>query len=148
MTVQSSEITCFCCGVCCAKYQVQMPLAEAQAIATRLGLTWEEFERDYLDPAWPGVRTVIARHTGGRCVFLEPQPGGRVFFCRIQPFKPAACIDWQADLAKGDCQAGLERYWQLGVDAESRLTGTAKDLAEFKNLLKNLAGGATQAGRD
>lgn len=125
-----------------------MHLAEAQGIAENLGLTWEQFQSDYLDPAWPGVRTVIARHGEGGCVFLDAQPGGRVFFCRIQPFKPASCIEWQADLSKADCRSGLTQHWRLEVDAENRLTGAPEDLTAFNALLAELEGESTQTGRD
>lgn len=78
---------CFCCGVCCSKYQVQMTIGEAHRIAEKLRIEWDTFESGYLDNAWPGVKTVLLRHSGGHCVFLEPQPGDRTFFCRIQKFK-------------------------------------------------------------
>lgn len=125
-----------------------MPQAEALVIAGKLGLTWEEFQKDYLDDTWPGVRTVLARHISGRCIFLEPQPDGLVYFCRIQTFKPVSCIEWQADLSKEDCRAGLSQNWQLEVDPENRLCGPPKKVAAFNRLLEELGQGTTQTGHD
>ncbi|MEN8613796.1 YkgJ family cysteine cluster protein [Dehalogenimonas sp. THU2] len=137
MERDNPALTCFCCGVCCSKYQVQMPLEEAHRIAATLGIGWEEFQREYLDPAWPGVRTVLVRHAGGHCLFLERQPDERVFFCRIQAFKPASCIEWQADLSKQDCREGLAS-WHLCVGATGCIEGAPSDIEEFDALIDAL----------
>ena len=115
-----------------------MPIDEARRIAGRLGLSWEEFQLDYLDPAWPGSRTVLAVHRDGKCVFLEQQPDERVFFCHIQPFKPASCIEWNAGLEKNDCRQGLAGCWKLHVDADGRVTGAVLDIEAFNSLLATL----------
>ena len=138
-------ITCFCCGVCCSKYQVQMPIDEARNIASKLGIDWDKFEAEYIDDSWPGVRTLMLRHRGGHCVFLEQQPDDRVFFCRIQLFKPASCIEWQASLDKKDCREGLLRLWNLSADAEGKLEGAAADIEAIKVLLSSLDAGTDPA---
>ena len=131
-------LTCFCCGVCCSKYQVQMTTNEAHNIADRLGIEWERFESEYVDNSWPGVRTLLLRHRSGHCVFLEPQAGGKVFFCRVHKFKPGSCIDWNADLDKKDCREGLVKYWKLAVDAKGEIIGEAGDVAALDDLLVEL----------
>lgn len=129
---------CFCCGVCCARYQVRMTREEAEHIARELGLVWDSFRRDYLDASWPGHHTFLARHTDQGCVFLEPQPDGRAFFCRIQPFKPADCRAWQASLVKDDCREGLRHYWNLETDDRGEISADPSAQAEFRALLERL----------
>ncbi len=132
-------MTCFCCGVCCSKYQVQMTIDEAHKIANKLRIEWATFEEDYIDNSWPGVRTVLLQHRGGHCIFLEPQPDGKVFFCRVHKFKPQSCIQWNADLNKRDCQEGLAKFWNLAVDAEGQIAGAAGDVAALNELLGKLS---------
>ncbi len=138
-------ITCFCCGVCCSKYQVQMTINEAHNIADKLGIDWDKFEAEYIDNSWPGVRTVLLRHSGGHCVFLERQADERVFFCRIQPFKPRSCTEWNADLDKKDCREGLSRYWNLAAGAEGGIEGTTPDVEAFNAFLSSLDAGTDSA---
>jgi Fe-S-cluster containining protein len=133
-----SPYPCFCCGVCCARYQVRMTRDEAELIARELGLDWADFFREYLDPAWPSHHTFLARHNERGCVFLEPQSDSRVFFCRIQPFKPADCRDWQASLDKDDCRQGLKELWGLEPDDRGNITGNPAVLEEFRGLLEKL----------
>ncbi|APV45379.1 hypothetical protein Dform_02070 [Dehalogenimonas formicexedens] len=130
---------CFCCGVCCSKYQVQMTVNEAHRIAEKLKIEWDIFENDYLDGAWPGTRTVLLRHREGHCVFLEQQPDKRVFFCRVHKFKPESCIQWNADADKKDCQEGLEKLWNLTVDAEGSFSGAPGAVEELEALLETLS---------
>ncbi len=143
--ISIQPITCFCCGVCCSKYQVQMTIDEAHKIANKLRIDWDKFEAEYIDNSWPGVRTVLLRHSGGHCIFLEPQPGGKVFFCRIQPFKPRSCIEWNASLAKKDCREGLSQCWKLAVDAKGNIEGNAAELETFNALLSSLDAGTDSA---
>jgi hypothetical protein len=138
MAEEAPAFLCFCCGVCCSKYQVQMTINEAHNIADRLGLSWEEMEAEYIDHSWPGVRTVLLRQRGGQCVFLDRQTDARIAFCRIQPFKPTSCIEWNADLDKKDCREGLAQYWKLNVDAEGKIEGAAGDIEGFNALLSRL----------
>ena len=148
MKEKKHPLTCFCCGVCCSKYQVQMPLEEAYRIAATMGIGWEEFQEEYLDPTWPGIRTVLAKHNGDGCVFLVRQPDERVFFCRIQSFKPASCIEWQAGLSKQDCRDGLAQHWKLNVNSEGSIQGSDTDMGAFQVLLIQLDAGSTDPGRD
>lgn len=115
-----------------------MTINEAHNIADRLRIAWDDFEAEYIDNSWPGVRTVLLRHSGGHCVFLEPQPDGKVFFCRVHTFKPQSCIEWNADADKKDCREGLVRYWNLGINTEGNFTGEASDVAELNALLTQL----------
>jgi hypothetical protein len=115
-----------------------MTIDEAHKIANKLRIDWEKFEEDYLDNSWPGVRTVLLRHSGGHCLFLQPQPDGKVFFCRVHKFKPESCIQWNADLDKKDCREGLKKYWNLGVDAEGEISGDQKDISAFHDLVERL----------
>lgn len=138
MRKNEASLVCFCCGVCCSKYQAQLPLSEAEIISDKLGMSWPDFQTQYLDPAWPGIQTVLLKHQDGRCVFLEPQSDHRYFFCRIQSYKPAVCLSWEADFTKPDCREGLGRYWKLKFDAENRVTGDTADMANFNGFMKQI----------
>jgi Fe-S-cluster containining protein len=129
---------CFCCGVCCSKYQVQMTIGEAHRIAEKLRIEWDTFESGYLDNAWPDVKTVLLRHSGGHCVFLEPQINGKIFFCRIQKFKPDSCVEWNADADKKDCRDGLARCWNLKVDKAGHFVGEAADVVSLQAFIVSL----------
>lgn len=98
---------CSRCGVCCTKYQVRLGLAEAQHIAYKLGIGWDEWLNLYTDRRWPGTASFLLRHCNGACVFLEQTKVHNVTLCLIQSFKPSACRDWMPSLYQHDCREGL-----------------------------------------
>lgn len=49
---EESMIMCFCCGVCCTKYQVRLSLTEARRIADEMGLAFDEWLDRYVDKFW------------------------------------------------------------------------------------------------
>ena len=55
------SIPCFCCGVCCTRYQVCLSLVEARQIANELGLAWDDWLDLYVDQSWPGTNSLLLR---------------------------------------------------------------------------------------
>lgn len=128
----SSTFLCFRCGICCTGYQIYMHRDEAYVLAERLGISWLEFEYNYLDPHWPGTETIVIRHYAGRCPFLD-QPADSIFgLCRIHNFKPFCCRQWQASLDRKECRQGLNRYWSLSVGESGELKGSQEDILCFQ----------------
>ncbi|AKG53223.1 hypothetical protein DGWBC_0544 [Dehalogenimonas sp. WBC-2] len=120
-----------------------MPLVEAHLIAGKLGIAWDSFYEQFIDPSWPGVKTLLLKHQDGQCVFLERQADKRVFFCRIQSFKPVSCIDWNADLVKQDCQEGLRQFWGLKATLGGVIEGTESSKEAFSVFLSRLRSDST-----
>ena len=129
---------CFCCGVCCTKYQIYLTLIEARRIADESVLTWEEWLDRYTNQSWPGSDRFLLRRCNGACVFLERIEGSNVTRCLIQPFKPSACREWNPSLYRRDCQEGLAKYWGLTVIPLGQLEGSDHNLRRFHSLLESV----------
>ncbi len=106
---------CFRCGLCCARYQAQLDMAEAQRIAAGLGLNLKDFIQRYADPRWHDAETILLRHENGECVFLERLESGKEAFCKIPSIKPAICREFPANLNQKVCWEGLAKYWDLTI---------------------------------
>jgi Fe-S-cluster containining protein len=133
-----SGIVCFCCGVCCSKYQAQMTLAEVQNIAEKLSLSWQEFADKYLDPRWPGVNTFLARHENGACVFFDWHSDRKFGFCRIHSYKPKPCSDWEANTSKIECRQGLKNLWNLELADDGSVIGSEEIKYRFEKFLDSI----------
>jgi Fe-S-cluster containining protein len=138
MTGQTVSIACFCCGVCCSKYQAQMTLAEARSIAARLAIPWQEFVDRYLDSRWPGVDTFLARHVNGACVFFDWQVDSNCGFCRIHSYKPKPCSDWEANTSKMECRQGLKKLWNLELADDGSIIGSEDKKHHFQMFLNSI----------
>jgi Fe-S-cluster containining protein len=136
---KESSFPCFHCGVCCTKYQAILSQAEAQSIADRLGLTWEELMDRYVDPRWPGTKSFLLRQQHGACIFLEHPMGSNKSSCLIYPCKPATCTEWIPNLQRSECREGLAKYWGLTVSPSGELQGTEEDIRHFQVFLKSLS---------
>ncbi|MFC1871180.1 YkgJ family cysteine cluster protein [Chloroflexota bacterium] len=130
---------CFRCGICCSDYQAILSVAEGQCIADKLGLTPYEFQNRYVDKNWPGIKNFLLRKRNGACVFLERVEGSKVTHCRIHAFRPSSCSAWVPGLNRRECQAGLARYWGLGVSPTGSVEGAPEKVREFCDLLETLA---------
>lgn len=76
-------------GNCCAIPSgfVRVTAAEAEAIATKLGMTPAAFASRYLQPDGERLKDGL----GNRCVFLAD---GRPAGCSIYDVRPAKCREW------------------------------------------------------
>jgi Fe-S-cluster containining protein len=137
-TIKESVFPCFCCGVCCSGYQVEMDLDEAQRIAGLLDLPWQEFVNSHVDPRWPGARTLVLRHDAGKCVFLDQEADSSIGLCRIHAFKPKVCIEWKASSDRKECRQGLSRFWNLTVGEDGQVVGAPDALLSFQTYLDTI----------
>jgi Fe-S-cluster containining protein len=128
---------CICCGTCCSKYQPRLSLAEAQLLAQKLGISWEQFKDNYTDSRWPGTASFLLRHQNGACIFLQFSPSSKQKLCLIHDFKPECCLDWQAGWEKPECRGGLQNTWQLTVDSAGRVCGDPERVEEFEAEISN-----------
>ncbi len=135
---RESTITCFRCGVCCTRYQPPVTLAEAETIATALGISLNAFLDMYIDDSWPGSEYYLLDTYDEACVFLEYDRGSKVASCRIHSLRPQACKEWAASLSRKECQEGLVRYWGLAVSSSGQLEGTKQRVRDFQRFLKSL----------
>ena len=132
------RILCFRCGICCRRYRVRLSLVEGRCIADGLRLTWNEFQRKYIEKHWRGADTFFLRQNRGACSFLEHAEGSNKTSCSIHPFKPYACRDWTPSLYRCDCQEGLAKYWGLTVGCSSELRGPEERIERFQSFLASL----------
>ena len=128
--------TCLRCGTCCSRFQVLVEPHELARIAGYLGISEPRFLADYIDTRWPVPGKYLIQHRQGRCAFLKQE--GQQFLCSIHPVKPQPCLDWQCSLQRPECRSGLERNWQLGVDAEGKPTGSPQNMARLNAFLESL----------
>jgi len=104
---REATIACFRCGVCCTRYQPSVTLAEAETIATALGISLDTFLDRYTDDSWPGSEYCLLDTYNDACVFLKHDKENKVASCRIHPVRPQACREWAASLSRKECQEGL-----------------------------------------
>jgi Fe-S-cluster containining protein len=116
-----------------------MTLPEAHELADNLGITWQQFADDYLDPRWPGKETVVVRQNSRlTCIFLD-QPDGSVFgLCRIHAFKPVPCQNWRASPDKRECRQGLHNLWNLSINVEGKIEGSPEDIQCFETFIHSI----------
>ncbi|MDP2917103.1 MAG: YkgJ family cysteine cluster protein [Dehalococcoidia bacterium] len=129
---------CFRCGLCCARYQAQLDMAEAQRIAAGLGLNLKDFIQRYADPRWHDAETILLRHENGECVFLERLESGKEAFCKIHSIKPAICREFPANLNQKVCWEGLAKYWDLTIGSSGQPEGSEEKIAGFQRFLDSL----------
>ncbi len=127
---------CLRCGTCCSRFQVLVEEHELERIAGYLGISRLRLIAKYADPRWPVAGKYLIQHRRGRCAFLREE--GRQFLCSIHPVKPQPCLDWHFSLDRPECRRGLERNWQLGVDAQGEPAGSPENLARLGAYLEEL----------
>lgn len=81
---------CTQCGDCCtgAPGYVWVNKAEMEALARRLGLELEEFQRRYTRQV--GVRRSLVEYPNGDCVFFDSQARK----CTVYEDRPRQCRTW------------------------------------------------------
>ncbi|MDO8567160.1 MAG: YkgJ family cysteine cluster protein [Dehalococcoidales bacterium] len=103
---RQNPIECFRCGLCCMRHQPPVPPDEVGKIAAGLGMTPDDFLAKYGQLTYVGY---LLRQSQGSCVFLDWEKDGMKSSCRIHPFRPEACRNWQASLSRRECRDGLAR---------------------------------------
>lgn len=81
---------CTQCGDCCtgAPGFVWVNQEEIDAIAARLGMEVEAFERKYVRRI--GIRRSLVEHRNGDCVFFDPEARN----CTVYEQRPRQCKTW------------------------------------------------------
>lgn len=101
-------IECFCCGICCERYQPRVTSKEIKTIAVHLGIGKCEFASRYVQQV-PLKEGFLLRRSEKGCVFLSPGDRGKRAKCTIYNVRPRTCRDWIASLSRPECREGLNR---------------------------------------
>ena len=131
-------ITCFCCGVCCTKYQPPVTHEEARHLAAGLGISLDEFVDKYVDESWYVTEYFLLDTYREACIFLERAGDEKLASCRIYASRPLACREWVPSLSRKECQEGLTKYWGLTVGSSGQIEGPERKIREFHAFLKSL----------
>ena len=135
---EEPQIPCFCCGVCCTKYRINLSVLEARRICEGLGLNWYVFLSNYIEPSSTGTDSFYLRQQDGACIFLKRRGGKPCrYMCLIHVWKPAACREWNASLYRKECQEGLLKYWGLTVTPDGQLQGPGEIIQGFHAFLSH-----------
>jgi Fe-S-cluster containining protein len=103
----TETMECRRCGICCTIHQAFVVPEDIEHITSYLGITRDEWMREYDDPMWRYSQYNLIRHVGGACAFLRYEDG--LATCTIQPVKPKCCRDWEPGPDRKECRAGLEK---------------------------------------
>ena len=103
-----SEIECFRCGVCCARYRPKVTLREIERIARKLRMSKEAFSTTYVR-AVPTKDAYILQNAADTCPFLLRGRKGVEATCAIHSFRPKACRNWTPSLSRPECREGLAK---------------------------------------
>jgi Fe-S-cluster containining protein len=103
----SDTMACNRCGVCCTMHQAFVTGEDIERITGFLGITGEDWVRDYDDTRWQYSEYRLIRHINGACAFLRYD--GDFTTCSIEPVKPKCCRDWEPGPDKKECRQGLEK---------------------------------------
>ena len=98
---------CLRCGVCCTMHQAFVTGEDIERITSYLGITIEEWKRQYDDSRWQYSQYNLICHVNGACAFLTYE--GYLAVCAIQEVKPKCCRDWEPDPARKECRKGIEK---------------------------------------
>lgn len=81
---------CSQCGDCCtgAPGYVWVNDAEVKAIAEKIGMPLDEFEKKYVRKV--GIRKSLVEYDNGDCVFFDPQARK----CTVYEARPRQCRTW------------------------------------------------------
>jgi len=109
-----SEIECFRCGVCCARYRPKVTLNEIGHIAHKLHMSKEAFSATYVR-AVPTKDAYILQNAADTCPFLRWGEKSAEAACSIHGFRPEACRNWAPSLSRPECREGLAKLKAGGL---------------------------------
>lgn len=130
----AANIPCFQCGICCVRWQPLMDSEETKRIAEELGISVRAFRRKYTRPYPPRPGSSIMKADEKGCVFLRYS--GDKALCSIHEFKPEACLDWAASLAKKECQDGISMMTSGPLPVPEQLYDSESDQEAFSKALE------------
>ena len=103
-----SEIECFRCGGCCARYRPKVTPKEIKRIARKLGMSIDAFTSAYVRTV-PLKEAYILQNASDICPFLRWDEKGAEATCSIHAFRPEACRNWMPSLSRPECREGLAK---------------------------------------
>jgi Fe-S-cluster containining protein len=129
------------CHACTAAPVVQpltsaVTMEEARRISEKAAISWSDWMSSYINNRWQGKESFILRRINNRCIFLKQVDDQ--YLCSIHTFKPDLCIEWQEGMHRHECRQGLKRRWDITIDTDGNLTGTADALQSFRSFLESL----------
>ncbi len=142
--LEMPEFLCFCCGVCCTKFQPRLSLIEARMLARDLGVSWKQFRAEYIDPRWPGSQSYLLRQIDGACIFLHAGGSSEPKLCSVHAFKPPCCTEWKAGTDRSECLEGLKNDWDLAIDSSGKICGTEEKIRAFEHFISVLNNPSSQ----
>lgn len=98
---------CLRCGACCTMHQAFVSEEDIARITGYLGISREEWTRDYDDTRWKYSQYNLIKQVNDACAFLKYENG--LATCAIQPVKPTCCRDWEPAPDRKECRTGLEK---------------------------------------
>ena len=101
-------IECFRCGVCCTRYRPKVTSEEIEHIAQELGIPTQVFISKYVR-AIPEKGARILQNDEDKCPFLSRDKKTNKGTCTIYIFRPQACRNWLASLARPECREGIAK---------------------------------------
>lgn len=104
---KAENMPCRRCGVCCTRHQASVRPEELGRIISFLGITPDDWTKQYRDPRWEFPDFCLIRHTEGGCVFLEREGG--LASCAIHPVRPDCCAAWQPGPDRRECREGMKK---------------------------------------
>ncbi|MCX6013138.1 MAG: YkgJ family cysteine cluster protein [Chloroflexi bacterium] len=119
---------CLQCGTCCRKFLICLTYDEAKQIATGLQISFEDFEKTYIDPIWPDPNIYLLKRVNGACIFLKQAHELPVYRCSVHEFKSDGCLAFKPGLHKPECIEGLLTNWNITVNSSGELIGTEENL--------------------
>ena len=135
---KQGTLKCFLCGICCLKLRVAVDIDEGNRLARKMGMDWEKFLNNYLDPFYVATDRFLIRQINGKCIFLN-QVNGKQALCSINGFKPSSCIEWSANAFIPECKSGLKHIWNLSVKLNGEIKGKVTDIIRFKNFVDSIS---------
>ena len=99
-----SQIDCTKCANCCRVTETGITERDIEKLAKFLGMTHQEFLRDYTERAADDGELILKRNEGG-CVFLKDN------LCTVYEARPQNCVKFP-HLVRGDGSID-SRLWQF-----------------------------------
>ena len=135
-----SEIECFRCGVCCARYRPKVTLKEIKRIARKLSMSTDAFSSAYVR-AVPTKEAYILQSAADTCPFLRWDEKGVKAACSIHAFRPGACRNWAASLSRPECREGLAKLKAGGgLLLPHDMYKSGKDIERLSAAMRNNKG--------
>ncbi len=117
-SLSSYPMECIRCGICCTRYQAIVSLDDIQKIASYLGISIDEWVKQYSEPRWHSHKNYLIRHVNSACIFLGYVE--KMSYCDIQSVKPSCCYDWISCLENKECREGVRK--DIGVFIQAQKT--------------------------